>query len=62
MQHTRRVIVMHSPHSGRSTQLTQALTYLQQIPVQIINVLSIAELDTLPAQGPSCTFPCIIGV
>ena len=53
MQHTRRVIVIHSPHSGRSTQLTQALTYLQQTQTEIVTVLSIAELDSLPAQGPS---------
>lgn len=53
MQHIRRAIVIHSPHSGHSTQLTQALTYLEQTHIEIVNVLSIAELDSLPPQGPS---------
>lgn len=47
----RRVIVIHSPHSGRAAQLTEALTYLSQTHTEIVNVLSIAELDNLPAQG-----------
>lgn len=45
------MIVIHSPHSGRSEQLAQALTYLQQADANICDVLSIADLDALPAQG-----------
>ncbi len=45
------IIVIHSPHSGRSEQLAQALTYLQQAGANICDVLSIANLDGLPTQG-----------
>lgn len=51
MQRPQKAIVIHSPHSGRSAQLTQALTYLQEAGVQITQVISIADLDDLPAQG-----------
>lgn len=47
----KRVIVIHSPHSGNSEQLTQALSYLQQAGANICDVLSIANLDGFPAQG-----------
>ncbi len=47
----RKVIVIHSPHYGRSTQLSQALTYLHHTNIEIADVLSIADLDSLPAQG-----------
>src|SRR6266566_7841790 len=50
---TRNAIVVHSPHSGRSAYLSDALTYAEQAGVHIIQVISIAELDGLPAQGPS---------
>jgi len=49
----RNAIVVHSPHSGRSAYLSDALTYAEQAGVHIIQVISIAELDGLPAQGPS---------
>src|SRR5256886_16860119 len=44
-------IVVHSPHSGRSALLSQALTHIQEAGVHISQVISIAELDGLPAQG-----------
>jgi len=52
MQTTQRVIVVHSPHSGRSSKLSEALTYLEQAGLEIVNTISIADLDNLPAQGP----------
>ena len=51
MREPQRVIVIHSPHSGRSGHLTQALTLLEQAGVQVARVLSIAELNALPPQG-----------
>ena len=53
MATARNAIVVHSPHSGRSAYLSDALTYAEQAGVHIIQVISIAELDGLPAQGPS---------
>lgn len=47
----KRVIVIHSPHSGRSEQLQQALDYLQQAGAIICDIHSIVDLDTLPTQG-----------
>src|ERR671939_1846669 len=47
----RRVLVIHSPHSGRASQLSEALTYLRETHTEIVKVVSIAELDNLPAQG-----------
>jgi diacylglycerol kinase (ATP) len=46
-------IIVHSPHSGRSALLSQALTHTQEAGVYISQVMSIAELDDLPAQGAS---------
>src|SRR6266851_5304351 len=51
MQTSQRVIVVHSPHSGRSSKLSEALTYLEQAGLEIVNTISIADLDNLPAQG-----------
>lgn len=51
MQEPQRAIVIHSPHSGRSERLSQALTLLEQAGVQVAGVLSIAELSTFPPQG-----------
>jgi diacylglycerol kinase (ATP) len=51
LQKTRNVIVIHSPHSGRSAQLSEALTYLQATGLHIAQVLPISALDTLSAQG-----------
>src|SRR5690349_3733614 len=51
LQKLRRSIVIHSPHSGRSEKLSQALTYLQEVGVEVIKSISIAELDNQPPQG-----------
>lgn len=51
MQRSQRVIVIHSPHSGRSSKLLEAIAYLQQTGLEIVNTISIASLDDLPAQG-----------
>jgi diacylglycerol kinase (ATP) len=51
LEEPHKAIVIHSPHSGRSAYLSQALTDLQQVGVHIVQVASIAELDNLPAQG-----------
>jgi diacylglycerol kinase (ATP) len=51
MQTSQRVIVIHSPHSGRSSKLTEAITYLKQTGLEVVNTISIADLDDLPAQG-----------
>ena len=51
MQKSQRVIVVHSPHSGRSSKLSEAITYLEQAGLEIVNTISIADLDNLPAQG-----------
>lgn len=53
MVRQQKAIVIHSPHSGRSAHLSQALTHLHALPVDITDMLSIAELDNLPAQGQS---------
>lgn len=49
---SRLAIVIHSPHSGRSAQLADTLSYLRQTPLEIADVISIADLDGLPPQGP----------
>ena len=46
-----RVIVIHSPHSGRSSKLPDAMKHLEQAGLEVVNSISIATLDTLPAQG-----------
>ncbi len=46
-----RTIVIHSPHSGRSEKLAEAITYLEQTGAEVVNKISIADLDNLPAQG-----------
>ncbi len=51
MPKIQRVIVIYSPHSGRAEQLSQALEYLRQMPIELVQVLSITELDHLMAQG-----------
>src|SRR6266496_5585702 len=51
MQTSQRVVVIHSPHSGRSSKLSEAITYLEQTGLEIVNTISIADLDDLPAQG-----------
>src|SRR5438093_2925250 len=48
-----RVILIHSPHSGRSSKLPDALKHIEQAGLEIVNSISIADLDDLPAQGTS---------
>lgn len=52
MQKSQRAVVIHSPHSGRSSMLSEAITYLEQTGLEIVHTISIADLDNLPAQGP----------
>ena len=47
----RKAIVIHSPYSGKSEQLQPALTHLRESGTEIVDVISVAELDHLPAQG-----------
>ena len=51
MQTPQRVIVIRSPHSGRSGELSQALEHLQHSGIEITDCISIADLDHLPPQG-----------
>lgn len=51
MTKVRKAIVIHSPFSGRSTQLNEALSYLQH-DIEPADVISIATLDGLSPQGP----------
>ena len=51
MQTSQRAVVVHSPHSGRSSKLSEAITYLEQTGLEIVNTISIADLDNLPARG-----------
>ncbi|HYB01454.1 MAG TPA: diacylglycerol kinase family protein [Ktedonobacteraceae bacterium] len=46
-----RVLVVHSPHSGRSSKLPDAIKHLEQAGLEVVNSISIADLDNLPAQG-----------
>ena len=48
-----RVIVIHSPHSGRSSKLPDAIKDLEQAGLEVVKSISIADLDNLPAQGTS---------
>ncbi|HLG62512.1 MAG TPA: diacylglycerol kinase family protein [Ktedonosporobacter sp.] len=52
MATARKAIVIHSPSSGRSAQLNEALSYLQQTGIELADIIAIAALDGLPAQGP----------
>src|SRR5260370_20051229 len=46
-----RVMVIHSPHSGRSSKLPDAIKHLEQAELEVVNSISVAKLDDLPAQG-----------
>src|SRR6266568_90333 len=46
-----RGIVIHSPHSGRSSKLPDAIKNLEHAGLEVVNSISIADLDDLPAQG-----------
>jgi diacylglycerol kinase (ATP) len=45
------VIVIHSPHSGRSSKLPDAIKQLEQAGLEVTKSISIADLDGLQAQG-----------
>ncbi len=47
----RRAILIHSPHSGRSAQLADALEHMHTAGIEIVEQHAIAELDDLPPQG-----------
>ena len=51
LQRRWRSIVIHSPHSGRSQKLSEALTYLEEVGVEVVRSISVAELDNRPPQG-----------
>jgi diacylglycerol kinase family enzyme len=46
-----RVLVIHSPHSGRSSKLPDAIKHLEQAGLVVTASICIADLDHLPAQG-----------
>ncbi|WP_126557785.1 diacylglycerol/lipid kinase family protein [Dictyobacter kobayashii] len=47
-----KAIVIHSPSSGRSGKLTEALSWLHQAGLEIVNTIPISAIDGLPPQGP----------
>ncbi len=51
MAASKKAIVIHSPYSGKSTQLDRALIQLQQAGIEIVDLISIPSLDGLPMQG-----------
>lgn len=51
MQIPRKALVIHSPYSGKSGQLQEALAHLRENGIEVAATITIAELDHLPAQG-----------
>src|ERR1700730_13753208 len=51
MQKRERAIVIYSPTSGRAAQLSEALTFLGEAQVDIVQVLPIHDLSLQTAQG-----------
>ena len=51
IRNMRNIVVIHSPLAGRSSQLAQSLSLLQHAGFRVAQVISIAQLDALPAQG-----------
>src|SRR5258708_15582832 len=51
MHTPKRAIIINSPHSGRSAQLSEAIAHLQQSGIEVVNTITIAALDNLPPQG-----------
>lgn len=51
VQIPRKALVIHSPYSGKSERLHPALAYLRDSGIEVVETISIAELDYLPAQG-----------
>lgn len=46
-----RVIVIHSPHSGRSSELPGAIKDLEKGGLEVVDSISITDIDNLHAQG-----------
>ena len=51
MQIPRKALVIHSPYSGKSRLLLEALARLRDSGIEVAETISIADLDHLPAQG-----------
>jgi diacylglycerol kinase (ATP) len=51
VKNVQRAIVIHSPYSGKSSKLSESLTYLQRSGLELVQTISIAELDGLPPHG-----------
>lgn len=51
MSNPKKVLVVHSPHSGRAAELQNAVDYLRQAAIDVVDMVPIASLDGLPAQG-----------
>ena len=51
MNSIRNIVVIHSPHAGRSAQLAQALSLIEHAGVHVTQIIPIGELDALAAQG-----------
>jgi diacylglycerol kinase family enzyme len=47
----RKAIVIHSPYSGRSSRLEDALAHLYEAGIEVEELMGISELDDLPPQG-----------
>ncbi|WP_236022938.1 diacylglycerol/lipid kinase family protein [Dictyobacter formicarum] len=47
-----KAIVIHSPGSGRSSKLGEAIEWLRLAGMEFVDVLPISALDGLPPQGP----------
>jgi diacylglycerol kinase (ATP) len=47
----RKAIVIHSPHSGRSSRFVDALAHLHDAGIEVVEKLAVSELDGLPPQG-----------
>jgi diacylglycerol kinase (ATP) len=47
----KKVVIVHSPRSGRAKQLGLALTRLRAVGIEVVDVLPISVLAALPPQG-----------
>ncbi|HEV2579472.1 MAG TPA: diacylglycerol kinase family protein [Ktedonobacteraceae bacterium] len=47
----RKAIVIHSPYSGRSARLEDALAHLREAGIEVVEQMAVSELDGLPPQG-----------
>jgi diacylglycerol kinase (ATP) len=51
VENQRKAIVIHTPHSGRSSQLAEALEHLRDEGIEVVEQLPISDLDSQPPQG-----------